>query len=87
MQYLLIIKKPLLLITLIAIFSLKAKIYPKLNIPVNLDFSLTFLINSSIATASPEIEINFAKSRLYFAISLIKTASNFLTKISLYFNQ
>jgi hypothetical protein len=44
------------------------------------------VIYSTIATAPPALQINFAKSGLYFAISLIQVAANFLTKISLSFN-
>jgi hypothetical protein len=69
-QYLLFIKIHLQLITIIAIFSLNSEIYHKVYISVNVDFSLTFLIYSTIATAPSKLQINFANSGLCFAISL-----------------
>jgi len=41
---------------------------------------------STIATAPPALQINFARSGDYLAISLIQVAANFFTNISLSFS-
>ncbi len=43
-------------------------------------------INSTIATAPPELQISLDRSKLCFAIYLIQIAAYFLTKLSLSFN-
>lgn len=63
--------------------SSKADMYPKVIIPGNLGFPFASVMYSTIATAPPALQINLARSGLYFAISLIQVAANFLTKISL----
>ena len=73
-------------ITDIAKLSSKAEIYPKVIIPGNLGFPLASVIYSTMATAPPALQINLARSGLYFAISLMHVAANFLTNISLSFN-
>jgi hypothetical protein len=40
---------------------------------------LAYVIKSTIATAPPELQINFDKSKLCFAIYLIQVAANFRT--------
>lgn len=57
--------------------------YPSVIIPGSLGLPFASVIYSTIATAPPALQINFAKSGLCFAISLIQVAANFLTKISL----
>lgn len=49
-------------------------------------YPLASEIKSTIATAPPELQINFERSRLCFAISLIHIAAYFRTKLSLSFN-
>ena len=49
-------------------------------------YPLASEIKSTIATAPPELQINFDKSKLCFAIYLIQIAAYFLTKLSLSFN-
>jgi len=46
-------------------------------------YPLASEIKSTIATAPPELQINFDKSRLCFAIYRMQIAAYFLTKLSL----
>jgi hypothetical protein len=72
--------------TLIAKLSSKAEIYPKVIIPGSLGFPLASVMYSTIATAPPALQINFARSGDYLAISLMQVAANFFTNISLSFS-
>jgi len=57
--------------------------YPKVIIPGSLGFPLASVMYSTIATAPPALQISFARSGDYLAISLMQVAANFFTNISL----
>lgn len=71
--------------TPMASVSSNAEIYPKVMIPGS-PYPLASEIKSTIATAPPELQISFERSRLCLAIYLIQIAAYFLTKLSLSFN-
>jgi len=68
--------------TPIASVSSNADIYPRVIIPGSAS-PFASEIKSTMATAPPELQINFDKSRLCFAISRMQIAAYFLTKLSL----